>query len=172
MFGKNAKNGRGFRVLAAVLLLGGALALSSCGSRVVAHTPKTVLDIFSLFSLTQAQQQTDAALALAAEKGHAEAMRQITREKAFWDGDSYVFVIDVRTKKIAAHPVDPSLIGQIVGTISSERVGREILATDEKGRWVEYEWNNPKTGEVERKISWVKLSGHYIYGSGAYEKGE
>lgn len=151
----------GARVLAQASLVGAlALMLASCGSKAVS------------FSLTQAQQQVDAALALAEEKGDEEAIRLINEENAFLEGDSYVFVLDARQKTIVANPAFPALIGKKIASVNDSAGNSLMVLLDaqESGNWVEYDWFNPETGEPSRKTSWVKLSGAYIYGSGAYQK--
>ncbi|MBE8158327.1 MAG: hypothetical protein HAW59_02895 [Betaproteobacteria bacterium] len=160
------------RMLAAVVLLAGGAALSACGAQAVSHLPKPVLDAFSLFSLTQAQRRVDDALALAAEKGDAETIRLINEEQLFWEGDSYVFVLDARTKTIVGHPVAPELVGKKLESVADVAGNSllELLNADESGNWVEYKWTPPGNDKFSRKISWVKLSGNYIYGSGAYEE--
>ncbi len=89
------------------------------------------------------------------------------------DGPWYVFVADA-SGEMLAHAVSPQLIGQSLsgplGTDSTGYVfGADILAADETGRWVDYVFLNPTTGQEGTKHSWVVRRGDLIFGSGWYE---
>ena len=160
------KNTLKLRFLAAALLLGGGAALSSCAAveDIRAELTEESRESPEYWS---AQRRVKIALSTAEEKGHDEVIRLINEEKFLWDGEEYVFVIDAVTETIKAHPVSPFLIGVRVASLADGSLTVLLLA-DADGKWVEYEWLNPETSNVEPKTSWVKLSGRYIYGSGVY----
>ena len=88
------------------------------------------------------------------------------------DGSWYVFIGD-RDGLILGH-YDANARGQsITGPIGTDVTGYEfgaaMLATDEAGRWVTYVFNNPETGEPQRKHSWAILHDNLIFGSGWYD---
>ena len=87
------------------------------------------------------------------------------------DGPWYVFIADGDGAIIAA-PTQPQLIGADMAGLTDangKAFGREIMAVDENGAWVDYVFENPDTGELERKNSWVVRSGGLVFGSGWYE---
>ena len=87
------------------------------------------------------------------------------------DGPWYVFIADGDGAILAA-PTQPQLIGADMAgltDVNGKAFGREIMAVDENGAWVDYVFENPDTGELERKNSWVVRSGGLVFGSGWYE---
>ena len=87
------------------------------------------------------------------------------------DGPWYVFIADGDGAILAA-PTQPQLIGTDMAELTDangKAFGREIMAVDENGAWVDYVFENPDTGELERKNSWVVRSGGLVFGSGWYE---
>ena len=87
------------------------------------------------------------------------------------DGPWYVFVIDGDGYTIA-HPRE-----EIRGRDPSERVditgyfyGDDLLGATEQGRWVNYVFLNPASGQEEVKHTWAVRRGEYIFGSGWYER--
>ncbi len=89
------------------------------------------------------------------------------------DGEWYLFVIDP-SGAIVVQGSDPSVRGQNVngpiGTdVSGKDFGAEILAADENGAWVDYMFENPTTGEVGQKRSWVVKRDGLIFGAGWYD---
>ena len=89
------------------------------------------------------------------------------------DGEWYVF-IDDENGLVAAVGADPSLVGQDLRgdfgvDITGYRFGDAVLATDENGRWVDYLFLNPRTGNQEFKHSWVVRRDGLIFGSGWYQ---
>ena len=87
------------------------------------------------------------------------------------DGPWYVFVIDA-DGAIVAQPTQPELVGTDAGAltdVNGKAFGRELAAADGDGAWVDYVFENPDTGELQRKNTWVVRSGGLIFGSGWYE---
>ena len=87
------------------------------------------------------------------------------------DGPWYVFIAD-GDGVIIAHPTQPELIGTDAGgltDVNGKAFGRELVGVDEEGAWVDYVFENPDTGELERKNTWAVRSGGLIFGSGWYE---
>ena len=94
--------------------------------------------------------------------------------RASVDGEWYMFAID-RAGDIVVQGANPSLRGQSIrgplGTDSTgKNFGAEIMAATEEGMWVEYQFDNPTTGQAERKRSWVVLRDGLIFGSGWYDE--
>ncbi len=86
------------------------------------------------------------------------------------DGQWYVFVIDADGTRIA-NPTTPDLIGTNAGDavdINGKAYGTELVAATENGRWVDYYFVNPGTGEPERKHTWVVRHDGLFFASGWY----
>ena len=104
--------------------------------------------------------------------GRSAAFRHYNSRGSVDDG-WYLFVIN-RSGIIQVQGADPSLRGQDIrgplGTDpSGKNFGAEIMTATEDGMWVEYQFNNPATRQVERKRSWVILRDGLIFGSGWYD---
>ena len=87
------------------------------------------------------------------------------------DGEWYVFVIDAETERTIGH-----YRPEIRDRQPSERIdstgyfyGDDVLAAQEDGRWVQYYFRDPSTGEDTLKNSWVVRRDNYIFGSGWYD---
>lgn len=84
------------------------------------------------------------------------------------NGETYLFVINSMSGRIAAHgaglsdptPVQQALLNYIIARAKYEPTGT----------WVAYNFMNPNTGEMEIKRSWVVLHDDYVFGSGEYLK--
>ena len=86
------------------------------------------------------------------------------------DGPWYVFIINVDDGLTIGHyrpeirGRDPSLRVDVTGYF----YGDDLLAADENGRWVDYVFLNPATGEQETKHTWAVRRDGLIFGSGWY----
>ena len=114
----------------------------------------------------------DKALQLYDLGGRNAAFRHYNSRRSVDDG-WYLFVIN-RSGIIQVQGADPSLRGQDIGgplgtDPSGKNFGAEIMSADEDGMWVEYQFNNPATRQVERKRSWVVRKDGLIFGSGWYD---
>ena len=86
------------------------------------------------------------------------------------DGQWYVFIIDPDGYTIAHHNPqfrgrDPSLRVDVTGYF----YGDDLLAADEEGRWIDYVFLNPETGEQQTKHTWAIRHDGLIFASGWYE---
>ena len=106
----------------------------------------------------------DRAVDLYVELGRDEAFSQITSLES--SDPYYPFVVDPTTRKVVAHGAFPHLVG----------VDSVLIATDENIAalqantiaWTDYEFENPRTGELEHKRTHMRLHDGYIFGSGFY----
>ncbi|MCE2463668.1 MAG: cache domain-containing protein [Dehalococcoidia bacterium] len=87
------------------------------------------------------------------------------------DGQWYVFIIDHQSGLTIAHhnPMfvgrDPSLRVDATGYF----YGDKLLGATESGRWVDYVFVNPESGEDRQKHTWAVRRDGLIFGSGWYE---
>ena len=87
------------------------------------------------------------------------------------DGQWYVFIIGEDGYTIAHYR--PEGVGRDLALqvdASGYFYGDDILSATEEGKWVSYVFNNPETGEVTRKHTWVVRHDGLFFGSGWYEK--
>lgn len=88
---------------------------------------------------------------LAADKGTDEMIKQVNDPKGpFVWKDSYIYIVDLNTKMVVAHPIKPGLIGKDLSGIKDIKgkmffVEITNLASEKGEGWVDYMW--PKPGE-------------------------
>ena len=87
------------------------------------------------------------------------------------DGQWYVFVLDEAGEVIGHY--DQAVRGRnLNGSLGTDATGYtfgpDMLAADEDGKWVSYIFNNPETGQLESKHSWVVRHDGLLFGSGWY----
>ena len=90
----------------------------------------------------------------------------------FRRADLYIFVVAADGTTLA-HAANPSRVGQNVSgmmDVEGTPFGAMFLeqATPE-GAWVDYKWQDPVSGEIEPKSSWVVLHDGHIFGCGVYK---
>ncbi len=88
------------------------------------------------------------------------------------DGEWYVFIIDENDNTIAH--ADQSILGEsVLGGLGTgpdgDRFGLELMTAGPSGKWVDYIFNNPATGQDALKHTWVVKRDGLILGSGYYE---
>ena len=88
------------------------------------------------------------------------------------DGEWYVFIAD-ENDEIIAHP-NPDILGEYLTgptgvDITGYRHGEEIAGATEEGKWVDYIFLNPASGNQEYKHTWVVRHDGLIFASGWYQ---
>ena len=122
----------------------------------------------------EAQAMVGEAVAYFDEVGAEKAFATFSDDQAsmFRDGDLYVFVFD-GDGTIVSHGVDESLIGvdaTQLADVDGKKFVQEMLSdASMDGTWVDYKWEDPMTGEIEPKSSWVVLHDGYVFGVGIYK---
>ena len=87
------------------------------------------------------------------------------------DGQWYVFIVDENDEVIGhhnAHLIGLDLKGSLGTDAEGYNFGLDMLAATEDGKWVSYVYNNPATGELQGKHSWVVEHDGLLFGSGWY----
>ena len=73
---------------------------------------------------------------------------------------------------MVANALHPDLVGTDVfglKDVDGTPFGRNIVEqATVHGAWVDYKYENPMTGQVEPKSSWVVLHDGYVFGCGIY----
>lgn len=105
--------------------------------------------------------------------GRTQALADFTARKApFADRDLYVFCFGA-DRKVVSHGGDAKQVGVVFDTlkdVDGKAFGTAIWDTGMKtgGGRVEYKWQNPVSGAVEPKVSFVRKAGADVCGVGAY----
>ncbi|OIQ66096.1 hypothetical protein GALL_523380 [mine drainage metagenome] len=139
----------------------------------------TLVEGFSQFKLQQGTP--DEAMALV-ERAMQHWQRTRSREsfvrditdpgKGFFDRDMYVFVLDRRGTYLSfgGNPAKVGTLVQDIPGIDGQGLVDDIFgqAAREPG-WVEYDINNPTTGRVQSKMSFVQAADDLVVGCGVYK---
>ena len=88
------------------------------------------------------------------------------------DGEWYVFIAD-ENNVLIAHPnpvyVGVSLMDETGIDITGYKHGAEIATATEEGKWIDYIFLNPATGQQEYKHAWAVRHDGLIFVSGWYQ---
>ena len=117
----------------------------------------------------EAQAMAENAAALFHAEGADAAFAAFNGGPDFLDRDLYVFAI-ATDGSVVAHGSNQNLLGRNVLELrdpSGREFIREFVAVEDTA-WVDYQWQNPETGAVEDKTSYVINLGEYVLGVGVY----
>ena len=122
-------------------------------------------------SALEAQAMVARAIATYNAEGEAAFVRMTAPGREFVDRDLYIFVVGPDAT-VVAHGGDAGRIGlDVTGLKDADgfAYGQAILdvATPE-GVWLDYKREDPLTGEIEPKTSWLRRHDGYIFGCGIY----
>lgn len=120
----------------------------------------------------RAKKLLQRAVGLYKEKGDA-ALDSFSRAGEFIDGEHYVYVVSTKGTLLASGGPSSSLVGRDIGKLTDttgKLLFREFMASTEAGGagQVEYRWQNPASGKVERKIAYLQREGDKIIAVGFY----
>ena len=103
-----------------------------------------------------------------------DATIEYFKDPAVVDGLWYVFIVSADGILIS-HPTRPDLIGTSTAArrdVFGKAYGQEIVAATSDGRWVDYYFTHPESGEPAQKHSWVVHHDGLFFGSGWYDVDE
>jgi len=107
----------------------------------------------------------------------AAALEQFDQKQRPWVWkDTYIFIVDCTQATIAAHPMNPELIGKDAMSLLDTQ-GHPFFwqvcdaLKKPAGIWMQYWWPKPGRKEGSRKISYALRAGHtsYVVGAGIYD---
>jgi len=113
----------------------------------------------------------------AATQPAAAALAPFDQKQGPWVWkDTYIFVVDCGQAIIAAHPVNPELIGKDATSLLDTQ-GHPFFwwvcdaLKKPSGIWLQYSWPKPGQKEGSRKISYALRAGNtqYVVGAGIYD---
>ena len=87
------------------------------------------------------------------------------------EGQWYMGIISESGEIIGHYDSDvrgQNLNGPIGTDANGYNFGADSLTADEDGKWVSYVYNNPSTGEIESKHTWIVRVDDLLFGSGWY----
>jgi cytochrome c len=122
-------------------------------------------------------QEAARSLAKSATQPAATALAPFDQKPGPWVWkDTYVFVVDCGQAIIAAHPVNPELIGKDATSLLDTQ-GHPFFwqvcdaLKKPSGIWLQYWWPKPGQKEGSRKISYALRAGNtsYVVGAGIYD---
>lgn len=125
-------------------------------------------------SQTEAQRLLDDAV-VALQDDNLETLKKINALNPYFNRDDlYVYVVDLRSEKFAAHGFLPRLIGRDFRTLKSsadEPIGEMALQAirNKRSASITYIWVNPVTRQQERKTALLSRSGEYLVAVGFYQ---
>ena len=103
-----------------------------------------------------------------------DAAIEYFNDPASVDGQWYVFVVNSEGILIG-HPTRPDLRDTSTAArhdVFGKPYGQEIVAATSEGRWVDYYFDHPGTGQPEQEHSWVVRHDGLFFGSGWYDVDE
>ncbi len=114
--------------------------------------------------------------AMVKSKGKDEVIKKIAaKDPEFVSGSLYLYVRDLKSGKVLAHPINPAIVGKDlidVPDTNGKTYRREIveLAGKSGKGWVDYTYKNPSTGKVEPKTTYVLRVDDIVLEAGIYKK--
>jgi len=113
----------------------------------------------------------------AATEARAAALAPFDQKQGPWVWkNTYVFVVDCAQAIIAAHPMNPELVGKDATSLLDTQ-GHPFFyqvcdaLKKPNGIWLQYWWPKPGQKEGSRKISYALRAGNtsYVVGAGVYD---
>lgn len=105
--------------------------------------------------------------------GQVQVLQQLTdKAQPYHDRDMYVFALDA-SGAYRAFGGNPAKVGtrvQDVSGVDGPRLLHDIMVQSERGPgWVEYDFTNPVSGQVQTKMTYVQRWGDLAIGCGVYK---
>jgi signal transduction histidine kinase len=138
----------------------------------------TLVDAVALFKLQQgsAEEAVELVNRAVAQRRRSASLQAFVRAvtdpaQGFYDRDMYVFVLDDGGTYLSfgGNPAKVGTRVQDIPGIDGQGLLDDIIAQARREPgWVEYEINNPTTGRVQTKMSFVQLVDDLYVGCGVY----
>jgi cytochrome c len=109
-------------------------------------------------------------------KGKDEMIKRLsTRESEFVQGSLYLYMRDLKSGVLLAHPINPTIVGKDLKEVpdtNGKQYRLEIMALAKKqGKgWVDYTYKNPANGMIEPKTTYILRVDDVILEAGIYKK--
>ena len=114
--------------------------------------------------------------ALIKAKGKDEMIKQINaKHPDFVQGSLYIDMRDLKSGIVLAHPINQSIVGKDLTDVpdaTGKKYRREIieLAAKSNKAWVDYQYQNPTSGKIEPKTTYIQKVDDVVLEAGIYKK--
>ncbi len=119
----------------------------------------------------EARALLDEAVAFYHANGKDRTFAEISKtDGKFRQGELYIFVYDA-DGTVVAHGANPDRVGKNrldLQDANGKFFAREIMQVSTSGDAVDYVWENPETGAMQQKTTYVYLVDEYRFGCGIY----
>lgn len=121
----------------------------------------------------ECQAMVEAAVAFCGKNSADKCFEEINKGTQFKKGELFVFAFDFSGKSVANGGIS-SMIGKNMANAKSADgqlfIQKQIETAKAGGGWLEYDWINPTTQKVQKKISFVKkVNDQFYVGAGIHQ---
>lgn len=121
----------------------------------------------------ECQAMVEAAVAFCTKNPTDKCFEEINKGAQFKKGELFIFAFDYTGKSVANGGI-PSMVGKnMSGAKSADGqmfVQKQIEIAKAGSGWLEYDWMNPTTQKVQKKVSYVKkVNDSFYVGSGIHQ---
>jgi signal transduction histidine kinase len=116
----------------------------------------------------------DKGAAFMQKNGKDALIKAVNSKSLEFVGDATYLTVRAMDGTQLAHPTNPKLVGKnmvVLPDADGKLFRKEIIEqAQSKGKgWVDYRYNNPSTGEIEKKSTYFLKSGEVILEAGIYK---
>lgn len=121
----------------------------------------------------ECQAMVEAAVAHCTKNPAEKCFDEINKGAQFKKGELFIFAFDYTGKSLANGGI-PSMIGKNMANAKSADgqmfVQKQIEIAKAGSGWLEYDWMNPTTQKVQKKVSFVKkVNDQFYVGAGIHQ---
>lgn len=121
----------------------------------------------------ECQAMVEAAVAFCSKNPAEKCFEEINKGAQFKKGELFIFAFDYTGKSVANGGI-PSMIGKNMNGAKSADgqmfVQKQIEVAKAGSGWLEYDWMNPTTQKVQKKVSYVKkVNDNFYVGAGIHQ---
>ncbi len=121
----------------------------------------------------ECQAMVEAAVTFCSKNPADKCFDEINKSALFKKGELFIFAFDYSGKSVANGGI-PSMIGKnMSGAKSADGqmfVQKQIEIAKKGSGWLEYDWMNPTSQKVQKKVSYVKkVNDDFYVGSGIHQ---
>jgi len=121
----------------------------------------------------ECQAMVEAAVTFCSKNPAAKCFEEVNKGAQFKKGELFIFAFDFNGKSLANGGI-ASMIGKdMINAKSADGqpfIQKQIELAKKGSGWLEYDWINPSTQKVQKKVSFVKkVNNDFYVGSGIHE---
>lgn len=121
----------------------------------------------------ECQAMVEAAVAFCSSNPAEKCFEEINKGAQFKKGELFIFAFDYAGKSLANGGI-PSMIGKNMANAKSADgqpfIQKQIEIARKGSGWLEYDWLNPASQKVQKKVAFVKkVNDSFYVGSGIHE---